>query len=247
MKARPLCGRVALVTGASRGIGYAAALALAGAGAHVVAVARTIDRLEELYESIKTAGGDATLMPLDLKDHGGIAHLTSSLFDRHKKLDILVGNAGMNGPLSPLSSVESETWENVIAVNLTANWQLIRNTEPLLKQSDAGRAVFVSSGLSWRGLPSWGPYAVSKAALNAMVQAWAAENSSTALRINLFSPGPVRTRMRTEALPYEDPSVLETPENIAEKLLEMCLPTFKETGKIYIYPINRLAMLQAPK
>lgn len=244
---RPLSGRIALVTGASRGIGRAAALALARAGAHVIAVARTLGGLEELDGEARAAGGEVTLEQLDLQDYGDIAWLGRALLERYRKLDILVGNAGMNGPLSPLSQVEPKAFDEVMAVNVTANWQLIRCTEPLLRQSDAGRAVFVSSGLAWRTLPSWGPYAISKAALNAMVLTWAAENVSTTLRVNLFSPGAVRTRLRAEALPNEDPSALETPDNVAEKLLEMCLPAFTETGKIYIYPTKRLATFRVPE
>ncbi len=203
---KPLQDRIALVTGASRGIGHSVALALAKAGAHVIAVARTVGGLEELDDAIKAEGGSATLVPLDLKDMDGIARLGGALFDRYKKLDILVGNAGILGPLSPLSHVEPKAFDEVMAVNVTANWQLIRCMEPLLVKSDAGRAVFVSSGVSWMCRAYWGPYAISKAALNAMVQTWAAENMTTKLRVNLLTPGPIRTRMRAQAMPGEDPN-----------------------------------------
>jgi NAD(P)-dependent dehydrogenase (short-subunit alcohol dehydrogenase family) len=243
---KPLQDRIALVTGASRGIGHSVALALARAGAHVIAVARTVGGLEELDDEIQKIGGSATLVPLDLKDMDGIARLGGALFDRYKKLDILVGNAGILGPLSPLSHVEPKAFDEVMAVNVTANWQLIRCMEPLLVQSDAGRAVFVTSGASWKGIAYWGPYAISKAALNAMVQTWAAENMTTKLRVNLLTPGPIRTRMRAQAMPGEDPSTLETPDKVAEKIAEMCLPGFTETGKVYAWPVKRLLAFRPP-
>jgi NAD(P)-dependent dehydrogenase (short-subunit alcohol dehydrogenase family) len=243
---KPLQDRIALVTGASRGIGHSVALALARAGAHVIAVARTVGGLEELDDEIQKVGGSATLVPLDLKDMDGIARLGGALFDRYKKLDILVGNAGILGPLSPLSHVEPKAFDEVMAVNVTANWQLIRCMEPLLVQSDAGRAVFVTSGASWKGIAYWGPYAISKAALNAMVQTWAAENMTTKLRVNLLTPGPIRTRMRAQAMPGEDPSTLETPDKVAEKIVEMCLPGFTETGKVYAWPVKRLLAFRPP-
>lgn len=242
-----LTGRLALVTGASRGIGRAVALALAKQGAHVIAVARTVGGLEELDDEIGQAGGSATLVPLDLKDYDGIARLGGALFDRYKKLDILVGNAGILGPLSPLSHVEPKAWDDVMAVNVTANWHLIRCMEPLLHQSDAGRAVFLSSGLSWLARAYWGPYAASKAALNTMVQTWAAENVKTRLRVNLFTPGPIRTRMRAQAMPGEDPTTLETPEQVAGNIVDMCRPSFTESGKVYSYPMKRLLTFRMPE
>ena len=173
----PLADRIALVTGASRGIGYATALALAKAGAHVVAVARTVGGLEELDDAIKAAGGTATLVPLDLKDYDGIDRLGRRLHERFGRLDMLVGNAGILGPLSPLGHVEAKAWDEVMAVNVTANWRLIRAMDPLLKFSDAGRAVFVTSGArEWR-CAYWGPYAVSKAALEVLARTYAAETA----------------------------------------------------------------------
>jgi NAD(P)-dependent dehydrogenase (short-subunit alcohol dehydrogenase family) len=242
----PLADRLALVTGASRGIGHATALALAKAGAHVIAVARTVGGLEELDDEIIKAGGSATLVPLDLKDYEGIARLGGALFDRYKKLDILVGNAGILGPLSPLSHVEPKAWDDVMAINVTANWHLIRCMEPLLLQSDAGRAVFLSSGVSWLARAYWGPYAVSKAALNTMVQTWAAETTKTNLRVNLFTPGPIRTRMRAQAMPGEDPMTLDTPEQVASKIVEMCLPSVTESGKVYAYPKKQMLSFRTP-
>ena len=194
----PLASRIALVTGASRGIGYAAARALARAGAHIVAVARTQGGLEELDDEIRQDGGSATLVPLNLTDFDGIARLGAALHERHGKLDILVGNAGVAGPSSPLGHIELKPWTDVMAINVTANFQLIRCMEPLLKRSDAGRAVFITSGAASKALAYIGPYAASKAALETLVRVWANETASTPLRINLFSPGPIRTRMRAQ-------------------------------------------------
>src|SRR5437868_15414020 len=193
---KPLAYRIAVVTGASRGIGYAAARALARAGAHVVAVARTQAGLEELDDEIRKDGGSATLVPLNLTDFDGIARLGAALHERHGKLDILLGNAGVAGPSSPLGHIELKAWSEVMAVNVTANFQLIRCMEPLLKKSDAGRAVFVTSGAASKASAYLGPYAASKSALETLARAWAQETASTTLRVNLFSPGPIRTRMR---------------------------------------------------
>jgi NAD(P)-dependent dehydrogenase (short-subunit alcohol dehydrogenase family) len=243
---KPLAGRIALVTGASRGLGQAIARALATAGAHVVAVARTVGGLEELDDEIKKAGGTATLVPLDLKDSEGIARLGAALHERYRKLDVLVGNAAILGVLSPLSHVEPKVWEDVIAVNVTANWQLIRCMEPLLRDSDAGRAVFVTSSAAWLGQAYWGPYAVSKAALNVMAQAWAAEMANTSVRVNLFNPGRMRTRMRAQAMPGEDQESLKTPDEAAEKAIALCLPSFNENGRLYDFPSGRMMSLQSP-
>ena len=176
----PLASRIALVTGASRGIGYATARALAKAGAHVIAVARTQGGLEELDDEIRKDGGSATLVPLNLTDSDGIARLGAALNERHGRLDILVGNAGVAGPSSPLGHIELKPWNDVMAVNVTANFQLIRCMEPLLKNSDAGRAVFVTSAAASKALAYLGPYAASKAALEALVRVWAHETASTA-------------------------------------------------------------------
>src|SRR5260370_12618042 len=205
----PLLDRIALVTGASRGIGYATALALAKAGAHVVALARTVGGLEELDDAIKSFGATATLVPLDLKDYAGIDRLGLALHERFGRLDVLVGNAGILGPLSPLDHVETRAWEEVMAVNVPPNLRLIPATDRLLKLSDAGRLVFVSSGIAALTLAYWGPYAVAKAGLGALARTYAAETASTKVRVNIFTPGPIRTRISPPALPGEDPMTLE--------------------------------------
>jgi len=242
----PLAARIALVTGASRGIGYATARALAKAGAHVVAVARTQGRLEELDDDIRKDGGAATLVPLSLTDFDGIARLGAALHERHGKLDILVGNAGVAGPSSPLGHIELKQWSDVIAVNTSANFQLIRCMEPLLKQSDAGRAVFVTSAAAHRAIAYIGPYAASKAALDTLVRTWAQETASTPIRVNLFDPGPIRTRMRATVFPGEDPMTLDTSEQVAEFIVPMCKPDWNETGKVFDYRTRRLLGFQAP-
>jgi NAD(P)-dependent dehydrogenase (short-subunit alcohol dehydrogenase family) len=231
----PLADHIALVTGASRGIGRATALALARAGAHVVAVARTVGGLEELDDAIGAAGGSATLVPLDLKDTPGIVRLAAALGERYRRLDVLIGNAGILGPLSPLGHVEPKAWDEALAVNVTANWHLIRAMDPLLRLSTAGRVVFVTSGITAHPRAYWGPYAVSKAALEALARTYAAEMVSTKVRVNLFNPGATRTRMRATAMPGEDPAGLKAPEPVAEQIVELCLPQLQETGQRYDY------------
>jgi NAD(P)-dependent dehydrogenase (short-subunit alcohol dehydrogenase family) len=235
-----LTSRIAVVTGASRGIGFATARALAKAGAHIVAVARTQGGLEELDDEIRKDGGSATLVPLSMTDSDGIARLGAALHERHGKIDILIGNAGVAGPSSPLGHVDLKPWSDVIAVNLTANFQLIRCMEPLLRASDAGRAVFITAGSAQKAPGYRGPYAVSKAALETLVRVWAAETASTSMRVNLFSPGPIRTRMRAVVFPGEDPLTLDTPEQAAEFIVPMCAPDWTETGKLYDYKTRKL-------
>jgi NAD(P)-dependent dehydrogenase (short-subunit alcohol dehydrogenase family) len=242
----PLTSRIALVTGASRGLGYATALALAKAGAHIVAVARTQGGLEELDDEIRKLGGSATLAPLNLTDFDGIARLGAALHERHGKLDILVGNAGGAGPSSPLGHIEVKPWNDVMAINVTANFQLIRCMEPLLKKSDAGRAVFVTSAASSQASAYLGPYAASKAAMETLVRVWANETTATPLRINLFNPGPIRTRLRASVFPGEDPLTLDTPEQAAEFIVPMCAPGWLETGKLYDYKTRTLMSFHAP-
>jgi NAD(P)-dependent dehydrogenase (short-subunit alcohol dehydrogenase family) len=242
----PLASRIALVTGASRGIGYASARALAKAGAHVVAVARTQGGLEELDDEIRKHGGAATLVPLDLTDFDGIARLGAALHERHGKLDILVGNAGVAGPSSPLGHIELKSWNEVMAVNVSANFQLIRCMEPLLKKSDAGRAVFVTSGAANKASAYLGPYAASKAALETLVRVWAQETAGTPVRVNLFDPGPIRTRMRATVFPGEDPLTLDTPDQAAEFIVPMCAPDWTETGKFYDYKTRTLMSFRGP-
>ena len=242
-----LTSRIAVVTGASRGIGYATACALAKAGAHIVAVARTQGGLEELDDEIRKDGGSATLVPLSMTDNDGLARLGAALHERHGKIDILVGNAGMAGPSSPLGHVDLKPWNDVIAVNLTANFQLIRCMEPLLRKSDAGRAVFITAGSAQRAPGYRGPYAASKAALETLVRVWAAETASTPIRVNLFSPGPIRTRMRATVFPGEDPETLDTPERAAELIVPMCTPDWNETGKLFDYKTRKLVSFHAPE
>jgi NAD(P)-dependent dehydrogenase (short-subunit alcohol dehydrogenase family) len=237
---QPLVGCVALVTGASRGIGRATALVLAHAGAHVVAVARTVGALEELDDAVRSAGSSATLVPLDMCDSAGIYRLTTALHERYQRLDVVVGNAAIAGQRSPLDHVEPQAWDEVMAINVTANWHLIRAMDPLLKRSKAGRAVFITSGAATHARAYSGPYSVSKAALNVLARTYAAETASTPVRVNLFNPGPTRTRMRAQVMPGEDPMTLPTPEQVAEKIRELCLPSFSETGKLYDFRAGKL-------
>ncbi len=230
---KPLAGRIALVTGASRGIGRAVALGLAEAGAHVVAMARTVGALEELDDDIRKAGGTATLVDLDLKRTDKLDALGPTLYQRWGRLDILVANAGILGPLSPLGHITSEAWREVIDVNLTANWHLIRALDPLIKKSDAGRAVFVSSGAALARNAYWGPYSVSKAGLEALAKTWARELASTPARVNIVNPGPIRTGMRAKAFPGEDPNSLKTPDDLIPLFLRLIDPSFDETGRVF--------------
>ncbi|MCJ2012699.1 SDR family NAD(P)-dependent oxidoreductase [Methylobacterium sp. J-076] len=243
----PLDGRVAVVTGASRGIGRAAALALAEAGAHVVAVARTQGALEELDDEIRRIGGSATLVPLDLKDFDAIDRLGGAIHERWGKLDILVGNAGVLGVLMPLGHIDPKIWASTLDINVTANWRLIRSLDPLLRMSDAGRAIFVTSGAANACRAYWGPYAVTKAALEALVRTYAAETESTPVRAMLVSPGPLRTRMRRSAMPGEDPQTLRTPEDLAPHFVRLASPDWRETGLIYDFRQDRLLTPRAPE
>lgn len=225
-----LKNRIALITGASRGIGAAVAKRFAREGAHVILVARTVGALEALDDEITSAGGVATLVPLDLADHDKIDALGASIAKRFGKLDILVGNAGVLGDLTPLTHAESTMWDNVIAVNLTANWRLIRSLDPLLKLSDTGRAMFVTSGIVAAAHPYWGAYAVSKAALEMLVGTYAAENARTKIRVNLVDPGVVRTKMRASAMPGEDPKTLPAPESITDIFVKLASPDCAQNG-----------------
>lgn len=242
-----LKGRLALVTGASRGIGRATALALAEAGAHVIAVARTVGALEDLDDEIRKNGGAATLVPLDIKDGEGIDRLGYTLFERYGKLDILIGNAGALGAISPLGHIEPKDWDNVFAVNVTANWRLIRSFDPLLRKSDAGRAIFITSGAAWKSTAYWGLYAATKAALNSMVATYAAETVNSPIRANLFSPGPVRTHMRAAAMPGEDADTLPHPASIAPSILRLASPNLTETGQVYEMRQERFLSFKAPE
>lgn len=243
---KPLEGRIALVTGASRGIGRAAALAFAEAGAHVVALARTTGALEELDDEIRAIGGSATLVPVDLADADAIERLGPALLERWGRLDILLANAGILGPLAPLTHVSPKEWAQVFDINVGANWRLLKSVEQALKASDAGRAIFLSSGAAHKCLAYWGPYSVSKAALEAMARSYANETQSTALRVMLVNPGPLRTRMRAEAMPGEDPTTLKTPEELAPHLVAIAAPGWTETGKIFDFPQGRVLTPQMP-
>ncbi|HEY8064882.1 MAG TPA: SDR family NAD(P)-dependent oxidoreductase [Methylosinus sp.] len=234
-------GRVALVTGASRGIGRALAVALAREGAHVVALARGQGALEFLYDEIVGFGGEATIVPLDVAEFDNLDRLGACIHERWKKLDILVGNAGLLGPVTPLPHADPPQWSRLLDVNVTANWRLIRAMDVLLRASDAGRAVFVTSGAAHRIKPYWGPYAVTKAALNALARTYAAETQNTSqVKVMLANPGPLRTQMRAAAMPGEDPETLRTPEELAPRLVALCRPDWTETGKLYDFPTDSI-------
>ena len=231
-----LDGKLALITGASRGIGYHAALGLAKEGAHVIATARTVGGLEELDDEIQSNGGQATLVPHDLTDADGIDRLGASIFERWGKLDILVGNAGILGGLTPVEHIGIDTFEKVLNLNLMANWRLMRSMSPLLRASEAGRAVFLISDSKSANQPFWGAYHASQSALKTLVQTWAAENQNTSMRINMLDPGPMRTALRAEAMPGEDKEKQAHPREICEALLPLTLSALSETGKVF----NRL-------
>ena len=243
---KPLAGRIALVTGASRGIGFATAIALAKAGAHVVATARTVGGLEELDDLVKGVGGTATLVPLELRDTEGIARLAAAIKERYQRLDVLVGNAALGASNSPLDHFHPKEWDEVIAVNINANWHLIRFLNPLLRRSDAGRVVFLTSGAGTTPRAYRGLYSASKAALDSIARTYAAETAATPVKVNLFNPGPTRTRMRAAVMPGEDPMTLPTSEEVAETIVPLCLPSFQESGKLYDFRVKRLLAFQAP-
>lgn len=229
---KAMAGRLALITGASRGIGRAAALALAEAGAHVILVARTTGGLEETDDAIQKIGGTATLVPMNLRDFDAIDRLGASIYERWGKLDAMLGNAGVLGTLTPLAQIAPKQFQEVMDVNVTANWRLIRSMDPLLRQSDAGRVVFVSSGAARKHTPYWGGYAVSKAALEMLALTYAAECRDTNLKVNLLNPGPMRTAMRAKAMPGEDPDTLPTPSEIAPQIVEMLSPSYGESETV---------------
>jgi NAD(P)-dependent dehydrogenase (short-subunit alcohol dehydrogenase family) len=243
---KPLASRIALVTGGSRGIGYALCLALAKQGAHIVATARTPGGLEELDDAIKAVGGTATLVPLEMRDSEGIGRLALALNERYGKLDIMVGNAALGASSSPLDHFQPKEWDEVMAVNVTANWHLIRTMHALLLRSDAGRVVFMSSNAGSNPRAYRGLYAASKAALEAMARTYAAETINTPIRVNLVAPGPTRTRMRAAVAPGEDPMTLPTAESVAETIVPLCMPEFTETGKIYDCRAGRLHSFRPP-
>jgi NAD(P)-dependent dehydrogenase (short-subunit alcohol dehydrogenase family) len=239
---KPLEGRIALVTGASRGIGRAAAVALGAAGAHVILVARTVGGLEEADDAIRQAGGSATLVPLNLKDFAALDRLGASIYERWGRLDAFLGNAGQLGALTPLGHLDPKVFQEILDVNVTANWRLIRSLDPLMKLSDAGRALFISSGAARKFTPYWGGYGMAKAALESLALTWAAECTQTKVRVNLLNPGPVRTAMRAKAFPGEDPMTLPAPDALAPLIVEMLSPSFAKNGEL----VNFRESVKAP-
>ena len=227
-----LHGRVAVITGASRGIGAAVARRFAREGAHVVLVARTVGGLEEVDDAVRAAGGTATLVPLDLLDFAAIDRLGGTIAERHGRLDVLVGNAATLGGLRPMGHFPPDEWDRVFALNVTANWRLIRGFDALLRASDAGRAIFVTSGAARMSVAYWGAYSASKAALESIARIYAAEVAKTSVRVNLLDPGEVRTRMRAEAMPGEDPMTLPHPDEIAGAFVDLAAPDCRLNGEI---------------
>ncbi len=228
----PLKDRLALVTGASRGIGRAVALGLARAGAHVIITARSLPALEALDDEIQNLGGSATLLQLDLKKGTQIDQLGPTIYQRWQKLDIMIANAGILGPLSPLAHVTEEGWASTLDINLSANWRLIRTLDPLLQKSDAGRAIFVTSGAASGKYAYWGPYSAAKAGLEALVKTWSHEIETTNVRANLINPGATRTNMRAKAFPGEDPMTLPAPEEMVPLFLELASRQCVQNGEV---------------
>lgn len=242
-----LSGQIALVTGASRGIGYFLAKGLAAAGAHVIAVARTVGGLEELDDEIKALGGSATLVPLDLTDMVGIDRLGGAIHERWGKLDILVANASILGVVSPIGHVEAKVFEKVMTVNVISTWRLIRSVDPLLRAAEAGRAMVMSSGAAHSARAFMAPYAASKAAVEALVRSWAHETQNLPLRVNAVDPGPTRTAMRAQAMPGEDPNTLPHPSEVAAKILPLASRSVTKTGAIFHVRENRFLHYQMPR
>jgi NAD(P)-dependent dehydrogenase (short-subunit alcohol dehydrogenase family) len=226
--------RIALITGASRGLGRALALAFAREGAHVLLLARNLTTLGRIDDEVRKLGGKASLIPLDLADGPAIDALGPSLYERFGWLDVLVGNAAILGSLSPLPHIASAHWDKVLAVNLSANWRLIRTLDPLLRRSVAGRAIFVTSGAAGSGPAYWAPYSVSKAALEALAKTYANETASTAIKVNLVDPGAMATRMRAEAYPGEDPAMLPKPEDVTEIFIRLAMIDSDSSGEIFV-------------
>ncbi|MCP4330041.1 MAG: SDR family NAD(P)-dependent oxidoreductase [Alphaproteobacteria bacterium] len=226
-----LAGRIALVTGASRGIGAAVAERFAAEGAHLILVARTTGGLEEVDDRIRRNGNEgATLVPIDLTDYDKIDQMAAAVYERFGRLDVLVGNAGTLGVLSPVGHIDPEIWDRTFALNVTVNWRLIRDFDPLLRRSDAGRAIFVTSGAARAASPYWSAYAASKAALEVMVRCYAGETANTNVRVNILDPGVVRTDMRATAFPGEDPASLPHPETITDAFVALASASSTDHG-----------------
>jgi NAD(P)-dependent dehydrogenase (short-subunit alcohol dehydrogenase family) len=239
-------GRVILVTGASRGIGRAAFRALAKEGAHVVATARTPDALKELDSEAKSLGGKVTRIACEMSDASDINRLSALIAERLGRLDGLFGNAGILGPKQPVSELRPADFEAALTINLTANFRLLHLLDPLLKASPAGRALFVTSGVAWKRHAGWSPYAVSKAALETLVGVYANEIEGTTVKANLISPGPIRTELRTEAWPEENPETVPLPEALAPAILTMLSPDFDQNGVIFDFKSGRSTRCQPP-
>lgn len=225
--------RIALITGASRGIGAATARLFAAEGAHVLLLGRDQNTLETVDDEIQIAGGKTSLIPLDLEDGAMIDALGPSLYERFGHLDIFVGNAALLGGLRPLTHIPTAHWDRVIATNLTANWRLIRTLDPLLRRADAGRVVFLTSPRAAHlGRPYWAPYSISKAGLETLAKTYANEIADSSVKVNLVDPGATATKMRAEAYPGEDPSTIKSPDQVAEIILRLALPSFTGSGEI---------------
>jgi len=228
-----LAGRIALVTGASRGIGRAVAKRYAEEGADLILTARTVGALEELDDEIRAINGKTSLLvPMDVRNFDTIDQLGAGLYERYGRLDVLVGNGAVLGQMSPLSHIDPTAWQDVVDTNLTANWRLIRSLDPLLRQSAAGRAIFVSSSVGREVRAYWGAYAVSKAALEMLVGIYAKEVQQSAVRANLVDPGRTRTRMRAAAFPGEDPATLPTPESVTEPFVRLARADHAGNGEV---------------
>ncbi|MEJ8573386.1 SDR family oxidoreductase [Microbaculum marinum] len=239
MSSRRLEDRIAVVTGASRGIGRAVAIGLAREGAHIIAVARTVGALEELDDEVKAAGSSTTLVPFNLTDYPAIDRLGAAIHERWGKLDILVGNAAVGGVTTPVGHIREKDWNETIGVNLTANWRLIRSLDPLLRLSDAGRAVFMTSGRAHSGRAYCGAYAASKAGLEILVRTYAAELEQTRVKVNLFSPGRVNTTMLRKTYPGQDWTLYPSPEEVAPYVIDTVRADQSRSGQIYSYREGR--------